>query len=40
MQTATLVTTAQTTFQTVPITAVSTVGQMADVAAAMQMLGE
>jgi aryl-alcohol dehydrogenase-like predicted oxidoreductase len=40
MQTATLVATAKTPFQTVPITAVSAVGQMADVAAAMQMLTE
>lgn len=40
MQTATLVATAKTPFQTVPITAVSAVDQMADVAAAMQMLTE
>jgi aryl-alcohol dehydrogenase-like predicted oxidoreductase len=40
MQTATLVATAKTPFQTIPITAVSTVGQMADVAAAIRLLSE
>ncbi len=40
MQTATLVATAKTPFQTVPITAVSTVDQMTDVAAALRLLSE
>lgn len=40
MQTATLVATTKTPFQTVPITAVSTVDQMADVAAALRLLSE
>jgi aryl-alcohol dehydrogenase-like predicted oxidoreductase len=40
MQTATLVATAQTPFQTVPITAVSALEQMADVTAAIRLLSE